>query len=713
MRTLSATLQTAQEELGLVLTKVVFTKTGQTTRTYDNTSTSNELLSVLNKEYVDFHTAEVIVDNYNDALSSLDLRGYKAVISNGYQTSAGSEYSPKPPLYVIDQREETREEERDIVIFSLASKTNQLRADRAKLDYLPDSSNTDTVETIVGRIFAGTISGIGTVDFLGAVKTQAAIGAASLAVKNLGTGTINKDTTFTIANDTTVYKVSANATIASNEATISFAPTLVAQADVDEVVTLISPFGHTEAFSLSGSIDADIDPVISSFKPADFFRILYGQTRKELLDGLLRYTFTVYRWRDDEAFYYYHYKNGHAKAWTANTVIRKGETRKPTTANGHIYTCTTAGTTHLTTEPTWPTTEDATVTDNTVTWKLDYDYQYNSDSGHRFWAKSRRLSLVVPNEIRTESDLGHTTTYYGTATDTGSNDLLDIQETIPLRLTSVDEANNIAKGVLEHEQLKDNVGFVEAPMNVGIELYDLVRIYDSYDSISLIGNVLAIKDDYKAGTFTQLLQLGLVSSSLELQPTVFTKSGQNQDSGATLTDLDNLQDVMFENDYILLAKIDSISDRDLATATQINTGTDTLRVVTPDALAGSNLGIRYIQLLCVDFTADVTTGDGKHYCVIPPGLTGLNLVWVHARVITAGTTNTTDIQIANVTDSVDMLSTKITIDSTETGSDTATPAVIDTTKDDVATYDLLRIDVDAVSTTKPKGLILTLGFQLA
>jgi hypothetical protein len=60
-----------------------------------------------------------------------------------------------------------------------------------------------------------------------------------------------------------------------------------------------------------------------------------------------------------------------------------------------------------------------------------------------------------------------------------------------------------------------------------------------------------------------------------------------------------------------------------------------------------------------------------------------------------------------------MLSTKLTIDSAETGSDTAAAAaVINTSTDDVATNDLLRIDVDAVSTTAPKGLIITLEFQL-
>lgn len=124
-------------------------------------------------------------------------------------------------------------------------------------------------------------------------------------------------------------------------------------------------------------------------------------------------------------------------------------------------------------------------------------------------------------------------------------------------------------------------------------------------------------------------------------------------------------------------------------------------------------GGRTVQIQAFDPTVNTATGDGKAYFVVPTSLDGYNLTAVHATVITAGTTNTTDIQIANVTDGVDMLSTKLTIDTGETGSNTAaTPAVIDTTKDDVASYDVLRIDVDAVSSTPAKGLIVTLTFQL-
>lgn len=115
----------------------------------------------------------------------------------------------------------------------------------------------------------------------------------------------------------------------------------------------------------------------------------------------------------------------------------------------------------------------------------------------------------------------------------------------------------------------------------------------------------------------------------------------------------------------------------------------------------------------VDSATNTATGDGKAFFRVPAELNGMNLTGVAATVYTAGTTNTTDVQIRNKTDSVDMLSTKITIDSGETDTSTAaTAAVIDTTKDDVVTGDVLAIDVDAVSTTPAKGLYVQLKFEL-
>ena len=159
--------------------------------------------------------------------------------------------------------------------------------------------------------------------------------------------------------------------------------------------------------------------------------------------------------------------------------------------------------------------------------------------------------------------------------------------------------------------------------------------------------------------------------------------------------------------------------RTTASAAETTAGSDVdvvgdhLEVHVGDGLAGSDFGRRVLQTILVDALADVSVGDAQFYFVIPAELDGMNLVAAHAKVITAGTTGTTDLQVHNVSQAADVFSTKLTIDSGETGSDTAaTPVVINTAEDEAVQYELWRIDVDAVSTTAPKGLIVTLTFQL-
>jgi hypothetical protein len=132
---------------------------------------------------------------------------------------------------------------------------------------------------------------------------------------------------------------------------------------------------------------------------------------------------------------------------------------------------------------------------------------------------------------------------------------------------------------------------------------------------------------------------------------------------------------------------------------------------------------KVVQLRPFDPTSDVTTGDGADYFLVPAPLNGMNLVAVTANVITAGTTGTTDIQIARCAATAtgnacsgtvaDMLSTKLTIDSGENATTTAAAAAaINASNDDIATGQILRVDVDAVSTTAPKGLVINLIFEL-
>ena len=166
----------------------------------------------------------------------------------------------------------------------------------------------------------------------------------------------------------------------------------------------------------------------------------------------------------------------------------------------------------------------------------------------------------------------------------------------------------------------------------------------------------------------------------------------------------------------LLASESNAGIAEGATAAETNTGTDTARYVHPDGLAASYAGTKAVSLPITALVSDDhATGDGQAWFVVPACLNGMNLVGVVATVATAGTTGTADFQLRRVRSgsAVDMLSTKITIDSTETTTTTAaTPAVINTSNDDVATGDIIYLDVDAVQTTKAKGGAVALEFRL-
>jgi len=149
---------------------------------------------------------------------------------------------------------------------------------------------------------------------------------------------------------------------------------------------------------------------------------------------------------------------------------------------------------------------------------------------------------------------------------------------------------------------------------------------------------------------------------------------------------------------------------ELATIAEVNTGTDTSRAVTPDALAGSVMGERVFCMTLFEAGVSVQTGDGAVALTIPASMNGMNLVDVIASVHTKGVTGTTDVQVRRRRAGVDadMLSVKVTLGDEYYASD----ETIDTGNDDVNTGDQIYIDVDAIHTTAPKGLSVALVFRL-
>ena len=151
---------------------------------------------------------------------------------------------------------------------------------------------------------------------------------------------------------------------------------------------------------------------------------------------------------------------------------------------------------------------------------------------------------------------------------------------------------------------------------------------------------------------------------------------------------------------------------EIATVDETNTGTDATRAVSPDGLAGSIFGEKLVYLKVIAEGTGLTVGDGKMYFAVPDSLNGMNLVDVDAAVYTVSSSGLPTVQIHNLTDVQDMLSTSITIDVSEFSSYTAaTPPVINTTYDDVLTGERIRIDVDGAGTSTA-GLDVILTFQL-
>jgi hypothetical protein len=105
----------------------------------------------------------------------------------------------------------------------------------------------------------------------------------------------------------------------------------------------------------------------------------------------------------------------------------------------------------------------------------------------------------------------------------------------------------------------------------------------------------------------------------------------------------------------------------------------------------------------------VAVGNGTSPAIIPLILDGKNLTYAIAGVDTKGSASTTDIQIRRVRAgaSVDMLSVKITIATTEYF---AKDGTINASYDDILEGDMVYVDVDAVG-TGTKGLTITLVFE--
>ena len=166
---------------------------------------------------------------------------------------------------------------------------------------------------------------------------------------------------------------------------------------------------------------------------------------------------------------------------------------------------------------------------------------------------------------------------------------------------------------------------------------------------------------------------------------------------------------------LLDAKGDLIAASAADTAAKLTVGANNTYLVADSA---QSTGLKWqapekvLQLKVLDDATVLTTGDGKLIFACDDSMNGLNLVDADAYVTTVSSSGLPTVQIRNITQTADMLTTKISIDASEFTSYTAAAApVIDTANDDVATGDLIAVDVD-VAGTGAKGLGVILAFSV-
>ena len=144
-----------------ILTKLVLAKTGQTTQTYDLSTTTNRIWALSHVEQEWSNIAPVVV--MSDAtLAALDLTGYTATISYGYNdVTAGDEFSACAPLEVMAQNSDTvlyKNQPQLLTAFISAGIFDLMVAEKATTRYTQESTDTQTVKTLLTAVAQATLA---------------------------------------------------------------------------------------------------------------------------------------------------------------------------------------------------------------------------------------------------------------------------------------------------------------------------------------------------------------------------------------------------------------------------------------------------------------------------------------------------------------------------------------------------------------------------
>lgn len=140
--------------------------------------------------------------------------------------------------------------------------------------------------------------------------------------------------------------------------------------------------------------------------------------------------------------------------------------------------------------------------------------QYSFDSDHAFLVDIREQAIIIPNKVYFVDNLpdstGEVATYVGTAEDADSVAAIGTFSTIEVNpsIGSDAEAVALAEAWIAHRVAEAAQGRVIAPMECGLELYDMIEVADSRADVTVTARVGRIDRRFEPGKYEIELRLG-------------------------------------------------------------------------------------------------------------------------------------------------------------------------------------------------------------
>ena len=266
-----------------------------------------------------------------------------------------------------------------------------------------------------------------------------------------------------------------------DEASAAYLPddadTTTVKSLIDQIAgATLACFNHCKAYTTDW--ETGYDAIVDTYQPKKSFRIYKGSSRLAALKRLIELSENVYRWSDDGKI--------------------------------HIF--------------------------KPNDWGTDYDSEYSIDSGHAFFAKAYRQTLVIPNRVVVASEPDDDPAYLGTA-ETSDYDTLpdEVKKTkyVELTLESNAQATSIAEAILARAEFNAEQGSAAVPLNCGSELYDYIKVGAlNDDDVYRTGNVGWLSRTWDADKETWEMVFGFgnppVTASMRELYSALAKTAESQ-----------------------------------------------------------------------------------------------------------------------------------------------------------------------------------------